>query len=161
MKIKFTRILMLVILFVASGLMMNLSAQKNLGKWSEKAGKKESVNYSLISKKDKETKEIISNMISISFNVNEEQALYNELLDAAQADNKDAIQIIESKKGGELRPEIYKFYDPARKEYTTYIFSIDKKSVSVVITTKREEDKKVQQEKIKNIGSSKNSHNPR
>lgn len=149
MKIKSTRILMLAILFVASGLMMSLSAQKNLGKWSEKAGKKEGVNYSLISKKDKETKEIISNMISISFNVNEEQALYNELLDAAQADNKDAIQIIESKKGGELRPEIYKFYDSARKEYTTYIFSIDKKSVSVVITTKREENKRVRQENIK------------
>lgn len=138
MKNKFMFVLITTVFLVVGGWSTSLYAQKSLEKWLDKCGKEDGVNYSLISRKDKNTKEILSNMVSISFNINEEPFLYEELLEGVKADKKDAIEIIESKKGGELRPEVYKFYDSFKKEYTTYIFSIDKKTISVVVTTSRE-----------------------
>lgn len=123
-------------LLIVSSVMITMSAQTHLKKWAEKCESEDGVNYSIISKKDRTTKQPISTLISISFNKDAEPFLLDELHEAIIKDKKDAIEVIESKKNGTLKPEIYKFYDEATKQDVTYIFSESKSGrLSVVITT--------------------------
>lgn len=136
MKNKFLKIaLFTAFLLVGSTITTSVCAQVNLEKWAEKCGNTEGVDYSVISRKDKVTKKPISIMISISFKDN--PTLMSALQDAIAKDKKDAVEIIESKKGGVLKPEIYRFYDETTKQDTNYIFSESKDgTLSVVITTR-------------------------
>ena len=59
------------------------------------------------------------------------------LQEAIAKDKKDAVEKKKKKKGGVLKPEIYRFYDETTKQDTNYIFSESKDgTLSVVITTR-------------------------
>lgn len=113
-------------------------SQTNLNKWAAKCEQIESVDITVIKKKDPQTGKLTQNLMTISFKNNDK--LYQELIDACKKDEDKAYDIIKKRKGGKDIPQIYKFRE--KDMDVQYIFNISKNgSVSVTIV-KRDKDQK-------------------
>lgn len=114
---KTKQLIAVLVLFIAGGFSMDLSAQETLKALVVKCENMENVNVNIVRNKDKETKKVSRVITSISFSNND--ALVKEILAAFNRDKDVADQEIENRSNGRVNNLFYRFGS------TSYSFSED------------------------------------
>lgn len=138
MKNLYRMLISILLIFVV----IPMLGQTNLENWVAKCEKIESVDITVIRKKDPDTGKLIRDLKTISFKNNE--SLYKELIEACKKDEDKAYQVIQDRKGGKGMPRIYQFR--VGEMTHQYIFSISEdefedESVSVTVIVRNKKDK--------------------
>ncbi|WP_163357161.1 DUF5024 domain-containing protein [Dysgonomonas sp. 25] len=134
---KTIKLIILAILFVSAGSVVNsLSAQENLNKWVKKCESISSVETSLISYKNPETKKLERETVRITFADNDE--LRKDLFAAFEKDKANAYMESTRKVDGEVKPDYCRFYDNKGQLETRYSIVFKKEGkVNKIIVTKQ------------------------
>lgn len=114
---KTSQLITVLVLFIAGGFSMDLSAQEALKALVKKCENMENVNVSIVRNKDKTTRKVSQVMTGVSFSNNE--ALVKEILAAFNQDKDMADQEIEDRSNGRVKSLYYSFGS------TSYSFSED------------------------------------
>lgn len=130
MKTLYKVLISLVLLTLA----VPMVAQTNLERWVKKCEGIESVDITVIRRKNPKTGKVMKDMVTLSFRDND--ALYKELLDACRKDEEAAYDVIKERKNGEDVPQIYRFRNGEID--IQYIFSKSKNNNVGVTIIKRD-----------------------
>lgn len=122
-KIKSFLLLFLIVGTMSSSIM----AQQNLSAWMKRCESVESIEMTVITRRNPETKKEESKIVKVVFVDN--KALLDELLSAFQKDKESAYQFSEKKSTGVIRPEFCRF--SKNKTETRYMFEFKGNKVTV------------------------------
>lgn len=114
---KTKNVFLIAVLLLIGSFSIESMAQENLAALVKKCESMESVQMSVVRRRDTPKGKITKTITSIQFNSN--QALVNEFLAAFKKDEESATQAIDDKKNGRMVPSFYRFDD------VSYSFSIN------------------------------------
>lgn len=106
---KAKNLLLTVALLVAGGYVGDLLAQTNLNALMKKCETMDKVRVEVIYNKDKKTKKIEKEVVTVSFSSKEHPELLDQFVKAFQQDREAAYKIIETTENGKVMPSFYRF----------------------------------------------------
>ena len=108
-------VLIMALLFITSSFSMNVFAQENIEALIKRCETIQSIDMTVISKQNPQTKKLEREMVSLT--ICENPSLVNEFVAVFEKDKEKAIRITENRKGGQITNSSYEFED------VTYIIS--------------------------------------
>ncbi|HCO66216.1 MAG TPA: hypothetical protein DIT04_00410 [Dysgonomonas sp.] len=101
-----TKILLIILLFIAT-FSTDIFAQQHIQAVIKKTESIESVEMTVVRRRNSETKQL--ERVITTINIKSNPSLINEFIDAFKKDEANATQAIDKKKNGRMIPEFYRF----------------------------------------------------